>query len=167
MTDEKAQWKKTGGFAKDSTVAQITCKEDDLDEWDKEAENRGYNSRSSYLYELIQEARAYRERGFLGGYGAQDRIQELETQIEHLEEKLEKEQSKDSGVTRFEDPEFVKDHLTPHYQPLEEIIRTIVESGAVNNLIRKPVENQLYKLAQRGEVEYERGHGWKLSQGGD
>lgn len=58
MSDDKDQWKQTSGLAADSTVAQIVCEEPHKQEWDDEAEEKGYRSTSKYLYELVQEARA-------------------------------------------------------------------------------------------------------------
>ncbi|MFB6196158.1 MAG: hypothetical protein ABEI80_08290 [Haloplanus sp.] len=71
---EKQQWKKTGGFAEDTAVAQVVCKEDDLEKWDSEVEEQGYGSRSKYLYELIEEARAYRQEGFLSHHQSEQRL---------------------------------------------------------------------------------------------
>jgi hypothetical protein len=33
--------------------------------------------------------------------------------------------------------------------------------------LRTPVEDELYDLASQDRVEYERGHGWRLTDGGD
>jgi hypothetical protein len=39
-------WKQTSGLAADSTVARIICKDPDKEEWDEEAEEKGYRSTS-------------------------------------------------------------------------------------------------------------------------
>jgi hypothetical protein len=57
--------------------------------------------------------------------------------------------------------------LTQQYQSLEEVIRGIIESGMLDDALRTPVENQLYFLAAQDLVEYERGWGWKLVNGGE
>ena len=154
----KEQWKETSGFSEDTEVAQIVCKEEDLEQWDEEA----HGSRSSYMYTLIQEARAYREHGFLSGNGDQVRIQELEEEVERLEARLEEKESESTEAVSF-DPSTLKDEvLTDQYQSLEEVLRTIIESGILDDALRQPVENQLYFLAAQDEVKYQRGFGWKL-----
>lgn len=162
MSEEnKKQWKETSGFAEDTDVAQVVCKEEDLDEWDEKADQANL-SRSRYLYKLIQEARAYREHGLLRAEGDQGRIQELQEEVEELEHRLEEKESESSTAISF-DPDTLREFLTGNYQELDEILRSIVESGVMDEALRQPVENQLYFLAARDEVEYERGWGWKLS----
>jgi hypothetical protein len=90
MADEKPQWKKTMGLAADSTVVQITCKERDKDAWTEEAEDYGYSSRSTYLYELIQESRRYRREGFLSREQAKQKMDDLEAEIVRLTAELAK-----------------------------------------------------------------------------
>lgn len=154
---DKQQYKETSGFADDTAVAQVVCKEDDLEEWDEEAPG----SRSRYLYTLIQEARAYREHGFGGGEGDHVRIKELEDEVERLQARLEAKESESGEAVNF-DPSTLKDEvLTDQYQSLEEILRSIIESGILDNVLRQPVENQLYFLAAQDEVKFERGWGWK------
>ena len=167
--EEKEQWKKSGGFASDTEVAQVVAKEDDLKEWDEEADEQGYRSRSKYLYDLIQEARSYREHGFLGAQGDQARIQELEEEVERLEARLEEKESESSEAISFEPSTLKHEILSDQYQSLEEILRNIIESGVLDDALRQPVENQLYFLAARDEVKFQRGFGWKLTgdNGGD
>jgi ABC-type uncharacterized transport system permease subunit len=63
------------------------------------------------------------------------------------------------------DPATLKQEvLSENYQSLEDILREIVESGALDEMLRQPVENQLYYLAAQDKVEYERGWGWKLAE---
>lgn len=167
MSDDKQQWKKTTGLATDSTVAQIVCKELDKDEWDDEAEEKGYRSTSKYLYELVQEARAYRQQGFLAHHDSEQKIAKLQSRIDQLEAQLKRNQKKSSGTTQIDDADFVKQFLSTNYRTLTEILKNLVESGALDNLVRKRVEDQLYFLASQDEVQYERGWGWKLAEGGD
>ena len=165
MSEDKPQWKQTSGFADDTEVAQVVCKQEDLEKWDEEAEENG-RTRSRYLYTLIEEARSYREHGLVQQDGSQKRIQELEQQVGQLQKRLEEKESESSEAVSF-DPETLKqDVLTDQYQSLEEILRRIVETGILDDVIRVPVENQLYFLAAQNEVEYERGWGWKLTNGG-
>ncbi|MFB1064787.1 hypothetical protein [Natrinema sp. H-ect4] len=168
MSEEnKKQWKETGGFAQDSEVAQVVCKEEDLDQWDDEADKAGL-SRSKYLYKLIQEGRAYREHGAMRSGGDQKRIQELKEEVAELEQRLQEKESESSAAISFE-PDTLRNVLTDQYQELDEILRSIVESGVLDEALRQPVENQLYFLAAQDEVDYERGWGWKLTEdnGGD
>ncbi|MCY4730457.1 hypothetical protein KY092_07790 [Natronomonas gomsonensis] len=169
MSEEnKKQWKETGGFAEDSDVAQVVCKEEDIKQWDEEADEADL-SRSKYLYKLIQEGRAYREHGAMRSGGDQKRIQELKEEVAELEQRLEEKESESSAVISFE-PATLRTVLTDNYQELDEILRSIVESGVLDEALRQPVENQLYFLAAQDEVDYERGWGWKLvdsDNGGD
>ena len=169
MSEEnKKQWKETSGFAEDTDVAQVVCKEEDLDEWDEEAEEAGL-SRSKYLYKLIQEGRAYREHGAMRSGGDQKRIQELKEEVAELEQRLEEKESESSAAISFE-PDTLRTVLNDNYQELDEILRSIVESGILDEALRQPVENQLYFLAAQDKVEYKRGWGWKLADsdnGGD
>jgi hypothetical protein len=167
MPDDKDQRKQTAGLATDSTVAQIVCKEPDKEEWDQEAEEQGYRSTSKYLYELVQEARAYRQQGYLAHHQSEEGIADLKSQIEKLETRLERERKKESTTTKIDDIDFLEQFLSTEYQTLPEILQEIVESAALDNLIRKPVEDELYYLASQDRVEYERGHGWRLVDGGD
>jgi len=89
MFDDKDQWKETAGLAADSTVAQIVCKEPD----------KGYRSTSKYLYELVQEARAYRQQGYLAHHQSEEKIAELKSRIKELETQLKREKKKESGTT--------------------------------------------------------------------
>jgi len=164
--DDKQQWKQSGGFAADTEVAQIVCKETDLEEWDEEAEEQG-KTRSKYLYDLIQEARSYREHGFLGAQGDQKRIQELEEEVNRLEARLEEKESESSEAISFDPSTLKNEVLTDNYQPLEEVLRGIIESGILDDALRQPVENQLYFLAARDEIKFRRGFGWKIDEGGD
>ncbi len=165
--EEKAQWKETGGFAADTERVTFTVKQDLLAEWKDEAETDGFDNRSDYLRTLIAEARAYRNNDVRDPSTAEQRIQQLQSEIDRLETRLEQEQREGSGRVSFDDPRFITRFLTEDYRPLSEILQDIVESGALNDLVRQPVEDQLYYLAQEDNVEYERGWGWKHTNGGD
>lgn len=89
----------------------------------------------------------------------------MEAKITALEQQREKEQKRQAGQVMVDDPGFVKQFLSSNYQPLKTILQAVVESGSLDGLIRKQVEDQLYFLAQQGEVAYERGWGWKLVRG--
>jgi len=118
MSDEKTR-KQTSGLAADSTVAQIGCKEPDKQEWDQETEEKGYRSTSKYLYELVQEARAYRQQGYLAHHRSEEKIAELKARIKDLETQLEREQNRESNTTELADIGFLEKILrqtTRHFQ---------------------------------------------------
>lgn len=165
MADTK--WKETTGVSDYHARVTIVCHEDDAETWMDEADENGYGSRSKYLYELIQEARAYREEGFLSHHESEEKIEELQQRIKQLETQLEEKEKEESGQVSIDDPAFIQRFLGDEHRPLKAILQDIIESGALDDLLRKPIENQLYFLAQQGEVEYERGHGWKRSGGED
>jgi hypothetical protein len=132
MSDDKDQWKETAGLAADSTVAQMVRKEPDKKEWDEEAEEKGYRSTSKYPYELVQEARAYRQQGYLAHHQSEEQIAEFKSRIEELETQLERELKRESTTTKIDDVDFLERFLSSEYQTLPEILRGIVESGALD-----------------------------------
>jgi inactivated superfamily I helicase len=154
-------------LSEDRCEVDIYPEEDLAEEWRSEAEEQN-SSLSQYLQKLINEARSYREHGLVGtGDTGQKRIQELEEKVQRLEKRLEQKESESTDSITF-DPETLKEEvLTQQYQSLEEVIRGIIESGMLDDALRTPVENQLYFLAAQDLVEYERGWGWKLVNGGD
>jgi len=160
-------WKDSTNLPESTEKVTLYCSEDDKEEWSQEVEEKGYKSRSKYLYELIQEARAYREQGFLAHHESEEKIEELKQKIKHLENRVENQEKQSSGRTQVDDFDFLEKFLGDTYKPLNQILREIVESGALDDLIRSRVEDQLYFLAQQDRVEFERGHGWKLKDGGD
>lgn len=95
------------------------------------------------------------------------KITKLQSRIDQLEAQLERNQKKSSGTTQIDDADFVKQFLSTEYRTLRKILKELVESGALDNLVRKRVEDQLYFLASQDMVEYERGWGWKLAEEGD
>jgi len=134
------------------------------DDWADEADDQDL-SLSRYLQNLIHEARSYRKHGLVGEDSGSNhkRIQELEEQVEHLEQRLEEKESESSEAVSFDPSTLKNEVLTENYQSLEEVLRTIIESGILDRALRQPVENQLYFLAAQDEVEYKRGWGWKLT----
>jgi len=68
MSDEEPQqteWEDEVGLSEETTYVAIYPSRKHAEQWMEEAEEQGYGSRSKYLYELIQEARAARQEGFL------------------------------------------------------------------------------------------------------
>jgi len=165
-TTEAPQWKQHAGFADGTERVTVLVDESTVKTWDEEAEEHGFDNRSDYLRTLIAEARAYRSNDVRDPRTAERRVQELQSEVERLQEQLRQEEQRGSGRVSFDDPRFITRFLTEEYQPLSDILQKIVESGALNDLVRQPVENQLYQLAAEDEVEFERGWGWKLTNGG-
>jgi len=82
-------WEDNLGLADDTTKVSLYCDIEDKEAWTEEAEEQG-RSRSVYLDELIQEARAYQQAGFLGWEDSQERIDGLESEVERLNTKLDR-----------------------------------------------------------------------------
>jgi len=150
-------------LAEHTTQVAFYADVDHKETWKREARRHGYSSMSKYLYDLIMEARSYRGQGFLAHHDSADRIEELEAQVAALEEQLERERQKQSGRREIDDPAFIQQFLTGQYQSLPELLQQIVESGALDDLLRKRVEDQLYHLAAQDAVDYEPGFGWRLT----
>lgn len=147
------------------TEVSIYPEEEVAEDWEEEADEAN-QTLSRYLQNLIDEARSYREHGLAGqgSGGSQKRIQELEEEVERLEQRLEEKESESSEAVSFDPSTLKEEVLTENYQSLEDVLRTIIESGVLDDALRQPVENQLYFLAAQDEVEYERGWGWKLAE---
>lgn len=174
MSDERnnsesdSGWQAQTNVADDTVRVTIVCKERDRETWDEEAAEQGYKNRSKYLYHLIEEARAVRDDKLKRPGDAEQRIQELQSEVDRLQDQLEQERQKSGGRPAIDDIDFLERFLTDNYKSLEQILQDIVESGALNDLIRQRIEDQLYFMASRDEVEFQRGWGWKLAdQGGD
>lgn len=168
MTDDEDQptWAANTGLAEDTERVFTYPPTEVKNEWEQAADEQGFSSLSKYVYHRVEEARAYRANDVRGPQQAEQRIQELQTEVERLREQFEKEQQKSGGRPAIDDIDFLEKFLTGNYQPLEEILQQIVESGVLNELIRKRVEDQLYFLAGQDRVTYERGWGWKLTDNG-
>lgn len=164
---EKAQWQKTSGFAADSTRFQIVVSEDRAEQWKQDAKENGYHSRNKYLLDLIREGEAARDRRFLSRHRLEAENEKLQEELAHLQSRLHQQEKRRGGRLEFDDTPFLKRFLTPQYRSLPDLLRDIMESGALNEMLRKRVEDELYVLAQQGEVQYRRGWGWKLANGGE
>ena len=154
-----------GELADETVLVHLYVDERHKAAWKEAAPRHGYTSMSKYLYDLILEARSYRDQGFLAHHDSEARIADLEAQIQDLEDQLDQERVKQSGRVSIDDPAFVQQFLTDQYQPLARIMQRVLESGALDDLVRKRIEDQLYFLASQDRVTYESGHGWKLVDG--
>ncbi|MFC6719175.1 hypothetical protein ACFQGT_02665 [Natrialbaceae archaeon GCM10025810] len=160
-------WRESTGISEDTSRVTIYCDTSDKKAWSEETQQQDYPSRSVYLYELIEDARAHRQEGFLSWQRTQERIEALEEQVDTLQSELEQEKRGNHPPSRFASATFVTPHLSYRYQSLEDIVNTVVSEESTEDLVQKPVEDTLYSLAENGTVEYRRGHGWRLSEGGD
>jgi len=131
------------------------------------AQQASNNSTSKYLHELIQEARAIRDEGFLAPQGSDQGVQRLEKKIGELEDRLAEANQQNRDSVTIDDAAFLKQFLTEEYQTFDEVLQKVIESDTVDELLREPIEDELYFLAAREEVEFEHGHGWRLANGGD
>jgi len=158
-------WKENMGMSQDTGLVKIYVPMSHKDTWQQEADEKNYKSTSKYLHELIQEARAIREEGFLAPQDSDQEVQRLKKKIEELEDRLTEanQQSRDSVM--IDDSAFLKQFLTEDYQTFDEILQKVIESDTLDELLREPVEDELYFLAAREEVEFEHGHGWRLAGG--
>jgi len=50
---------------------------------------------------------------------------------------------------------------------LDKIIRQFIEEEDLESVLQPAIEDTLYGLADQNEIEYQRGHGWCLSECGD
>jgi hypothetical protein len=110
--NDRQRLKRLSQYSRVDHEATLYCSEDDKEEWYQEVEEQGYRSRSAYLYELIQEARAYREQGFLAHHESEEKIEELKQKIEHLENRLENQEQQSSGRTTVDDVDLDRGELS-------------------------------------------------------
>lgn len=167
MTDDEPQqtdWEKSVGLSEETAYVVIYPNRTHAEEWMDEADEKGYSSRSKYLYELIQEARAARAEGFLAYSQNESKVEELQLQVEQLQDELEDARNSEPGQIDIEHEEFVTAFLTERYQEFETILKEITGSGVLTGIVKDAIEEQLYDLAGEGKVEYKQGYGWRLAR---
>ena len=163
---QQSNWEKETGLNEDTTYVVLYPARSHADEWMEEAKEQGYGSRSKYLYELIQEARAFRQEGFLAHNRNESEVEELEAEVARLKEELAEERQQGTGEVPIPDDAFVTAFLTDRYKRTGQILKDVTSSGALTGVIKDSVEDQLYDLAERGVVEFKQGHGWRLTGNG-
>ena len=166
MSDEELQqteWENEVGLSEETTYVALYPSRKHAEEWMEEAEEQGYGSRSKYLYELIQEARAARQEGFLAYSQNESKVEELQLQVEQLQDELENARNSEPGEIDIEHEEFVTAFLTDRYQEFESILREVTGSGVLTGIVKDAVEEQLFDLAEDDKVEYKQGYGWRLA----
>lgn len=160
---QRSDWEENVGLSQETTYVALYPNREHAEEWKAEAEEQGYSSRSKYIYELIQEARAFRQEGFLAYDRSESEIEQLHLEIEQLEEQLADHRAKEPGEIPIEHEEFVTAFLTDSYQPFESVVTEITESGVLTGIVKDAIEDQLFDLAEAGKVEYKQGYGWRLT----
>lgn len=161
---QQTKWEKDVGLSEETTYVALYPNRGHAEVWMEEAKEQGYGSRSKYLYELIQEARAARQEGFLAYSQDESKIEELQLQVEQLQDDLQKARNTEPGEIDIEHEEFVTAFLTDRYQEFETILKEVTGSGILTGIVKDAVEEQLYELAEQDKVEYKHGYGWRLVQ---
>ena len=82
---QQTEWEAEVGLSEETTYVAIYPSRKHAEEWMEEAEEQGYGSRSKYLYELIQEARAARQEGFLAYSQNESKVEELQLRNEPID----------------------------------------------------------------------------------
>jgi Glu-tRNA(Gln) amidotransferase subunit E-like FAD-binding protein len=148
----------------ETAKAQLYPHEEHKKEWQQEAEEVG-QSLSRYLYDLIQEARAYREGDLPVITSKDERVEELQNRIQELEEELDEARQQQQGGSKLTVSDLVEKELSGQYKTIDEILDDVKASDKVTQHLRRRIEDQLYSLTEEGEAEFQRGHGWRLAEG--
>jgi len=159
---QQTEWETEVGLSEETTYVALYPSRKHAEEWMEEAEEQGYGSRSKYLYELIQEARAARQEGFLAYSQNESKVEELQLKVEQLQDELEDARNSEPGEIDIAHEEFVTTFLTESYQPLNKVLHQVTDSGVLTGIVKDAVEEQLFDLAEEGKVEYKQGYGWRL-----
>lgn len=147
-----------------TTRAELFPAKQHKEEWWEEAEHEG-SSLSRYLYDLIQEARMYRDSGAPFIQTQDQTVKQLQNKIDVLQAQLEEARQGGGGRTHLSIDDLVTRVLNERYQSLDELTERISASDDVAQHLQGQIENRLYSLAENGQVEYQRGHGWRLKEG--
>lgn len=162
-------WKQEMGVSEDTALVKSYVPQEVKETWKAEAERHGF-SLSKYVAAKVEQSRAHDQLGPDRGDEDVEKVKQLKQRVTELENQLDDARSKQpnagGAVSILEDGQ-VKQVLSHRAQTLEELLRKVIEGMAVDELIRKPVETRLYELAADGQVEFQRGSGWKLSNGGE
>lgn len=164
---QQSAWGEKTGLRPETVRVPIYPDQTQKQHWKAAAEKRGFASLSRYVIRRVEEARLFEEMDIGGPRHVHMTIEELQQENERLREELDQARKQSGARPEIDDADFLERFLTDQYRPLHEILQDIVESGVLNDLIRKRVESQLYYMAGNNRVEYERGFGWKLAEDGD
>jgi hypothetical protein len=56
--------------------------------------------------------------------------------------------------------------VSEEYKPLDQLLKELVGSKEFQQRLRTELKSELYRLANNGKIEYQRGSGWKNIPGG-
>ncbi len=146
-----------------TTRAELFPAKQHKEEWWEEAEHQG-SSLSGYLYDLIQEARMYRDSGAPFIQTQDQTVKQLQNKIDDLQAQLEDARQGSGGRTHLSIDDLVTRVLNGQYQSLDELTERISASDDVADHLQRQIEDRLYALAENEQVEYQRGHGWRLKE---
>lgn len=163
---EQTSWKDEVGLSDKTCYVVIYPNQTFADEWKAEADEQGL-SRSKYLIELIQEARAKRQGTLSARDGASKRVEELEREIDQLEAQLEETHQSPSIENELADYVNVEPQLTKRYQRFPGLVSSVIEHEQLRTEIEMVTEEQLFELADEDKTEYKSGHGWRLTTEGE
>jgi hypothetical protein len=165
--DAKKHWKDKIGLKAEKV--QIYIPKERYEKWN----NEKTSSLSRYIQDLAIKGEKV-ESDFLPKIEEKNTvIIELKDQIHNLEEelqdvtvKLEKEKGKHGIIVQLEGftEKGVKSLLSNSPLQLVDIVGNAVSQGWTNDFITKPIEEALYRMAEKGEIEYVMGRGWKLKK---
>jgi hypothetical protein len=170
MTTENSDdggWQDTIGLDDNTDKVVIYCKKSHKDEWTDEADEKGYSSRSRYLYELVMEARRAREEGLYGSQSTGGDEEQLRERIKELHDEISRLKNgspEDSGLVT---PDLVMGELGERYRTLDDLIDGLLQADVIKDQIRREVEEILYDLIDADRAEYQIGHGWRHVPEGD
>lgn len=173
--DSDENWEDRAGLADETTSIRFYISEVHKH---RLVEESGDRSLSSYIRELIGEARYIRNTKYRELGGDPDRAQELEEEVERLRTKLEqtertKSKTEDAGTVSdsegFIDEKIILAALDDRPQSLKQIVDEVLESEQFQELVVDHVEAVLYDLAAKDRAEYDRkpggaGTGWKQTE---
>jgi len=160
-------WRTSTGVSDDTEQVQLYTPKSRKQDWQDEAEEHD-KSMSSYLQELIQEARFLQQQGQLQ-IGDQRQVQQLQTRIKELEAQQNagsQTPNPDQRPNEVVTPDDVQQVLTGRYKPLEQLLDELLAQQAVRTRIKQQLEAELYRLGEHGDTAFRRGKGWKHVGGG-
>lgn len=161
---QQSDWEHEIGLNEETAYVVIYPARSHAELWMEEADEQG-RSRSQYLYELIQEARAKRQGQLRTQRRDAQREEELERTNAQLESKIESLRNDDAENVNVDLARIVDPVLTTQYQPFDQLVSSAHETEALETWLRTNVETRLFELVEQDRVEYQGGHGWRWAEG--
>lgn len=115
---------------KNTTRAELFPAKQHKEEWWEEAEHEG-SSLSRYLYDLIQEARMYRDSGAPFIQTQDQTVKQLQNKIDDLQTQLEEARQGVGGQTHLSIDDLITRVLDQQYQSVDELMERV---SAVYNI---------------------------------